>query len=81
VYQTPAREFELGFLEPSKDNPVTAPAERGVDILLGLEGQPVLRAGAALQPLGRGRCLVAPAALGGYTIEGDGRVARARVPA
>jgi mannose-6-phosphate isomerase len=79
--RTPAREFELGFLEPSQGRPVTAGAGRGVEILLQLEGSSRLVHDGGASALSRGTSVLVPAALPSYTIEGVGRLARARVPA
>jgi mannose-6-phosphate isomerase len=81
VYRTPAREFELAFLDVAAARPFTPSAGRGVEILLGLAGETVIRAGGATTPLGQGRSVLVPASLPTYVIEGEGRVCRARVPA
>ncbi len=81
VYRTPAREFELGLIEVARDRTFVAEGGRDVEILLGLEGDMWLREGASAVALGRGHSVLVPACLAGYTIEGQGRVARARVPA
>ncbi|MFN8094250.1 MAG: mannose-6-phosphate isomerase, class I [Vicinamibacteria bacterium] len=81
VFRTPALEFELGFLDVAADRPFRPGPGRGVEILLGLEGAPRLQAGASTCALGRGRCVLVPAATRAYTLTGEGRAARARVPA
>jgi mannose-6-phosphate isomerase len=81
VYRTPAREFELGVVAVARDRPFRPSPGRGVEILLGLEGSPHLAAGASAVALGRGGCVLVPAATPTYALTGDGRVARARVPA
>jgi mannose-6-phosphate isomerase len=81
VYRTPAREFELGLLEVARAQPFTAGGGRGVEILLQLEGDCRLAGDGGETPLPRGRSVLVPAALASYTIEGQGRLARARVPA
>jgi mannose-6-phosphate isomerase len=81
VYRTPAREFELGFLEVDADRPYSPSPGRGVEILLGLAGETRVLAGGEDTPLGTGRSVLVPASLPSYAIEGDGRVCRARVPA
>jgi len=81
VYRTPAREFELGIVDVSGERPFRPAAGRGVEILLGLEGQPTVAAEDASAVLERGVAVLVPAATPTYAIEGVGRVARARVPA
>jgi len=81
AYRTPAREFELGIVGVAADRPFRPGPGRGVEILLGLEGAPRLAAGASAVDLHRGRSVLVPAATATYTLTGDGRVARARVPA
>ena len=81
VFRTPAREFELGFLEVGAGRPFTAPGGRGVEILLQLEGECRLASAGSALTLARGRSVLVPAALESYVLEGEGRVARARVPA
>jgi mannose-6-phosphate isomerase len=81
VYRTPAREFELGLLTVAPDHPFTPSPGRGVEILLGLTGEMKVLAGNEAVPLGPGRSVLVPASVDSYTLEGDGRVCRARVPA
>jgi len=80
-FRTPAREFELGFLEVGPGRPFTATSGRGVEILLQLEGACRLTSEGSEIALARGRSVLVPAALECYVLEGEGRVARARVPA
>ena len=80
VYRTPAREVELGALEITRDRPFQAGVGREVEILLGLSGDATLLAEGRATPLGRGRSVLVPASLPAYTITGEGRLARARVP-
>lgn len=81
VYPTPAREFELSLLEVAPARPFAPHPGRGVEVLLGLSGDTVLRTPGATLPLGQGRSLLVPASVPTYGIEGQGRVCRARVPA
>lgn len=81
AFRTPAHEFELGFVTVASRKPFTSAAGRGVEILLGLEGNLSLRTDDQTLPLERGRCVLVPASVLSYVLEGDGRVARARVPA
>ncbi len=79
--KTPAREFELGFLEVLPGRPFASTAGRGVEILLQLEGHSRLKGGGCEVALERGRSVLVPAAVASYVLEGGGRIARARVPA
>jgi mannose-6-phosphate isomerase len=81
VYPAPAREFELSIVEVAPARPFSPRPGRGVEVLLGLSGDTVLRAPGATHPLGQGRSLLVPASVPTYGIEGQGRVCRARVPA
>jgi mannose-6-phosphate isomerase len=81
VYRTPAREFELAFLDVEPDRPFEPSPGRGVEILLGLAGATRLLAGGQTTPLGPGRSVLVPATVPTYTLDGSGRVCRARVPA
>jgi mannose-6-phosphate isomerase len=80
-FRTPAREFELGFIEVGPGRPFTAAGGRGVEILLQLEGACRLTSDGSEIALARGTSVLVPAALEGYLLEGEGRIARARVPA
>lgn len=80
VYTTPAREFELALLDLPPEREFRPSQPRGVEVLLGLEGDARIRAEGASQPLGRGRSVLVPDACPSYRLEGVGRVARARVP-
>jgi mannose-6-phosphate isomerase len=79
-FATPAREFELGFveLEAGRDH---AGAGGRLEILLQLTGEARLLAGGSQTLLSRGTSVLLPAAGGAYTLAGNGTLARARVPA
>jgi mannose-6-phosphate isomerase len=79
-FKTPAREFELGFVEVASDRPFKAPDGRGVEILLQLEGGCRIESTTSTVTLGRGSSALVPAAVPTYSLVGEGRVARARVP-
>ena len=81
AYRTPAREFELGLVEVAPDRPFRPAAGRSVEILLGLDGAPRITAEGVSVAVGRGETVLVPAATPTYALEGEGRVARARVPA
>ncbi len=80
VYRTPAREFELALLDVASGRPFQAAGGREVEILLGLAGETTMAVDGRATALGRGRSVLVPATLPAYTIAGDGRIVRARVP-
>ncbi len=79
-FVTPAREFELGFVELSPGRAHSAAGGR-LEILLQLSGSARLKANGRETALERGRAVLVPAASSSYVLEGSGRLARARVPA
>ena len=81
VLRTPAEEFELALIQVPAGTPFTPEPGRGVEVLLGIEGDCVLLSEDRDLALGRGRAVFVPASLPSYQIGGEGRVARARVPA
>jgi mannose-6-phosphate isomerase len=81
VYRTPAREFELGIVEVAPSRPFSPSPGRGVEVLLGLGGDAVVRTADGTVPVGQGRAVLVPASVAFYTVEGEGSVCRARVPA
>jgi mannose-6-phosphate isomerase len=81
VFRTEAREFELSLIQVAAETPFSPEPGRGVEVLLGLEGECVLLSEDRDLPLGRGRAVFVPASVPSYRIEGAGRLARAAVPA
>ena len=81
VFQTDVEEFELALLRVSPDAPFTPDPGRGVEILLGIEGDCLLLSGERDLPLGKGRAVFVPASVPSYEVTGKGRLARATVPA
>jgi mannose-6-phosphate isomerase len=81
VYRTPAREFELSLVDVAEGRTFQPTTGCGVEILLGLEGSLRLAAEASSVVVERGRSVLVPAATTTYALDGEGRVARARVPA
>ena len=80
VYRTPAREFELAFLQVTQNAPFAGGVGHGPELMLGLDGSATITSEGASWPLGRGRSVFVPAAVGSYRIEGEARISRARVP-
>jgi mannose-6-phosphate isomerase len=81
IFRTEAREFELALVTVSPESPFTPEPGRGVEILLGLEGSCVLQSEGGEWPVGRGQAVFVPAATRSYSVQGEGRFARAAVPA
>jgi mannose-6-phosphate isomerase len=81
VFRTEAREFELSLVQVPAETPFSPEPGRGVEVLLGIEGDCVLLSEERDLPLGRGRAVFVPASVPSYRIEGAGRLARASVPA
>ncbi len=81
TYRTPAREFELEFIEVHPGRAYTPRQGRGLEVLLGVEGDASILVGGAATSLARGRSVLVPASLPDYELQGEGRVARACVPA
>ena len=79
IYRTPAPEFELGLIDVSPGRAHGSPPGRGVELLLGLQGDARLLAEGREQPLGKGRACFVPAAVPAYRIDGAARICRARV--
>jgi len=80
VYTTPAEEFELGVLRLAPRVPHGVDETHGIEILLVLEGRARIVAHDETLDLGRGAAVLVPATAGSYRLEGEARVARARVP-
>jgi mannose-6-phosphate isomerase len=79
VYVTPAEEFELGLLRLG-GAPHDVAQTHGAEILLVLEGAARVLAGNVEIDLARGQTAFVPAAAGAYRLQGDARIARARIP-
>ncbi len=80
VYTTPAEEFELGVLHLTPPVSHDVDETHGLEILLVLEGRARIVAADATLDLDRGAAVLVPATAGRYRLEGEARVARARVP-
>jgi mannose-6-phosphate isomerase len=81
VYTTPATEFELGLCDVGSATAHTVAADHGLEILLVLAGAVRLVHEHGALILERGEAAFVPAAASAYRVEGEGRLARARVPA
>ncbi len=80
VYSTPAAEFELGLFDATSSSPRAVPPDHGLEILLILAGAVRLVQGNVALILERGEAACVPAGSGAYRVEGEARLARARVP-
>ena len=79
VYVGDADELELAHLSIGADRPHRAPPEHGVEILFCSAGRGTLRQGETTLEIDRGDSFLVPAAAGGYRIEGEATLYRARV--
>jgi mannose-6-phosphate isomerase len=79
VYRTPASEFELSLITVERGVAFASTKGRGVELLLGIEGETRILTDDGTLPLDRGRAVFVPAALPSYRLEGEGRVCRATV--
>lgn len=81
-YVTPAREFLLSVISLDGGESFESPRDRGVEILICVEGRAVitdLRSSETLE-LSRGKSVVVPSAVSGYRIEGNAILYKASVP-
>jgi mannose-6-phosphate isomerase len=80
VYATPAEEFELALLRPSSEAPHPVAGDHGLEVLLVVDGRVRLSSAQTTLDLTRGDAVLVPAAADAYSLQGEARVARARVP-
>ena len=80
VYVTPAEEFELALLRLSSEAPQPVAGDHGLEVLLVVDGRVRLSSAQTTLDLTRGDAVLVPAAADAYSLEGEARVARARVP-
>ena len=82
VYASSAEEFVLCCIMPGKGVKFTSPEERSVEILLCVEGSVAItgHSDGAVHYLEKGASIIIPAAVGRYTVEGEGTVYKATVP-
>jgi len=82
AYPTPAVEFELSVIEAVEGEPYTSAKDRGVEILLLTSGEVEVCQGKNPDPLklSRGMSVIVPAAVGSYSIRGEGTLYKAGVP-
>lgn len=82
VYATPAEEFELSTVDLDGSESWISPRKRGVEILLGVEGDgAILDCGTdETLTIGKGTAILVPAAVSRYRISGTVRLYRTVVP-
>ena len=81
IYETPAAEFQLSVISVAAGNAFTNQRERGVEIIICMEGSAEikdLRSGQA-ETLGKGISILIPSAVGPYQIEGEATLYKATV--
>jgi mannose-6-phosphate isomerase len=82
VYRTPAREFELSVITLDSGDNYEGQIDRSVEILFCTSGKHRIAETGDMHPLAlaKGACVLIPAAVPGYTIQGKGVIYRAAVP-
>jgi len=82
TYPTPAEEFVLSVITVEKRASFTSARDRGVEILICLEGEGVIRDLEKGQdvPLPKGASVIVPAAVSQYGIDGNATLYKATVP-
>ena len=82
AYPTPASEFELSVIAAVEGEPYTSAKDRGVEILLLTSGEVDVWQDKNPEPLklSRGMSVIVPAAVGSYSIRGEGTLYKASVP-
>ncbi len=83
VYPTRAEEFELSVLPLQNGVVYESPIKHSVEILLCIEGQATIAAASYRNKnlcLTKGTSVIIPAAAGQYTLRGEARLYKARVP-
>jgi mannose-6-phosphate isomerase len=81
VYETPASEFRLSAIAVSENSTFTDEGDRGVEIMICMEGEARikdLRSG-QFEIVGKGMSVLIPSAVGPYLIEGEATLYKAAV--
>lgn len=81
-YRTPVEEFELSVISLGKGDSYTGPVDRSVEILLCTAGEHKITETGQIKsmPFAKGSSVLIPAAVPGYTIQGQGVIYKAAVP-
>ncbi|MCX7016182.1 MAG: mannose-6-phosphate isomerase, class I, partial [Candidatus Sumerlaeota bacterium] len=82
LYPSPAREFRLSRIDVGPGAPWESAGERGVEILLCVDGRARVGSANMAEPLDlpRGASALVPACSPSYRLEGEARVFKAAVP-
>lgn len=82
VYRTPAREFELSVINLNAGGKYTGRGHESIEILLCTSGEHRIAETGSMKPLilDKGASVLIPAAVPGYSIQGNGVIYRASVP-
>lgn len=82
VYRTPAREFELSVINLDAGEKYTGRGHESIEILLCTSGEHRIAETGNMKPLilDKGASVLIPAAVPGYSIQGNGVIYRASVP-
>ena len=81
IYATPAEEFQLSVISVAKGEPFISERDRGVEIMICMEGDAHIkdRGNKEPLPLTTGNSVIIPSSVGWYQIEGRARVYKATV--
>jgi mannose-6-phosphate isomerase len=81
-YRTSAEEFELSVISLGNGDSYTGPVDRSVEILLCTAGEHKITETGQIKsmPFAKGSSVLIPAAVSGYTIQGQGVIYKAAVP-
>lgn len=82
IYPTPSQEFELCVISLDKGGIFTSPDNRGVEILICIDGEAEIKdlGKGEVLPLLKGRSVIVSAGVTGYRIDGNAKIYKATVP-
>jgi len=81
IYASPAEEFQLSVISVANGNPFISERDRGVEIMICMEGEARIKDSGTNEPLlfTTGDSVIIPSSVGWYQIEGRGKLYKAAV--
>jgi len=81
IYATPAEEFQLSEISVANGDPFNSERDRGVEIMICMEGEARIKDGGTNEPLlfTTGDSVIIPSSVGWYQIEGEAKLYKATV--